>query len=178
MILGLAASFLLGALGRRVCGGAFEQWTGKDIGDLPVRLFFGVTLGAAAALAGVPWYYCLALVPITWVGTTTGNFDGIAMGHGVTDYWTDFFRMSAHGLLSGVLPFLGAWLAGYAVTPIAVAALSIGPCYTIGWLITGIRVRSNWPNGLRSGTEWAECLWGGAMGVGTYVAGVLVSCYC
>jgi len=58
------------------------------------------------------------------------------MGHGVTGYRTDFLRMSAHGLLSGVLPAAGAWLAGYAVSPIAVAALSIGPCYTVGWAIT------------------------------------------
>jgi hypothetical protein len=41
--LSLGLSFLLSAPGRRVAGGALQQWTGRDIGDLPVRIFFGGT---------------------------------------------------------------------------------------------------------------------------------------
>ena len=167
-----ALAFVLGAVGRRVCGGAFQQWTGKDIGDTPVRLFFGVCLGAAALIAGVHWYYCLALIPVTWVGTVTGNFNSMAMGRGGMSYAHDFFGLSLHGLLSGILPAAGAYFAGYGYVAIAIAALSISPLYTLGWAMTGIQGKPSWPLGFRSGTEWGELLWGGAMGLGTLVAAV------
>jgi len=38
--------------------------------------------------------------------------------------------------------------------------------------MTGIQGKPSWPLGFRSGTEWGELLWGGAMGLGTLVAAV------
>lgn len=172
ILLRTALAIVLPGIGRRVCGGAFQQWTGKNVGDTPARLFFGLTVCLAALLAGVTWWWCLALIPVTWVGTVTGNFGGIAMGRSGNPYWRDFAGMTLHGALSGVLPAAGAWWLGYGWWAIAIAALTIAPLYSIGWMASGKAGNPKLPLGLRGGSELGELFWGGAMGLGTFLAGI------
>ena len=47
----LLISGLLGAFGRRICGGLFETWTNLKWGQ-PTRLFFGFTLALSALISG------------------------------------------------------------------------------------------------------------------------------
>ena len=64
-----------------MCGGLYNSITGHASpgGDLPVRIFFALTLAAAAYMGGVVWWVALALIPLNWIGTTTGLFD--LLGH-------------------------------------------------------------------------------------------------
>lgn len=170
-------SFVLGAFGRRIAGGALPQWTPWNAGDQIVRLFFGLTVGVSALLAGVPWYLALALVPATWVGTTTSNFNSMAMGRGGQTMLHDVAGMTLHGVLSAALPALGAWWMGYEWWPIALSGFLIAPLYDLGWRIAGPDGGKGltWmPRGLQVGTEFGELFWGGTVALGTYLA-VLVS---
>jgi len=111
-------------------------------------------------------------MPLNWIGTTTGLFDALAMGRGGNSYWKDFLWMTLHGILSSGPPavlffFLGGWV------PAAIAfagGLIISPCYTIGWSVTGLFGRRNWPKGMQQGTEVAELIWGAVMGVTHFFA--------
>lgn len=91
----------------------------------------GRALAIAAALAGAPIVWAAALVPLTWIGTTTGNFGALDMGRvavsrtqlelapgarlaegppGVFSgiWWPQWRRdvlgMTLHGVLSAILP--------------------------------------------------------------------------
>jgi hypothetical protein len=165
---------LLGAVGRRVCGGLYNSITGQRSpgGDLPVRIFFAVTLALSAYMGGVVWWAALALVPLNWIGTTTGLFDALAMGRGGNSYWKDFLWMTVHGLISSAPPAVlfyftgGFWAAAVAFS----GGLLISPCYSLGWSATGLYGRKGWPKGMQQGTEVAELLWGAVMGVTHFVA--------
>lgn len=164
----LIAAFLLGAIGRRVCGGAFQQWTGRDIGDLPVRLFFGLTLAIAAGLAGALWWQMAAIIPLTWIGAASGNFNSMAMGHGKDSYLHDTLGLSAHGLISGgllALPFLTPGHVGHWWWPL-IGGLSCAGTYEIGWT-WNLQQGPSWVSGP---TQVAELLFGGLMGVALYLA--------
>lgn len=166
------AAFFFGGLGRRVAGGIGEEWLGHKTpgGDTPVRVFFGATVAAAAALGGAVWWHALALVPLTWVGAATGNFNSMAMGRGTSSLGHDILGMTAHGVLSALLPALGAWWLGYSWVWIVGAGLLAAPSYTLGWSVTGLAGKPSWPLGLRSGTEIAEAVWGGLCALGAFLA--------
>jgi hypothetical protein len=172
MFLPLAApaAFSLGGLGRRVAGGAFQQWTGLNIGDLPVRVFFALTVGASGYAGGMLWWHALVLAAATLPGTMTGNFNSMAMGRGTSSLLHDIFGMTAHGVLSALLPALGCWYAGYSWIWVAAAGLLAAPSYMLGWSATGRAGKPGWPLGLRSGTEIAEMVWGGLCGLGALLA--------
>jgi hypothetical protein len=174
----ITASFVLGGLGRRVAGGAFQQWTGKDIGDLPVRLFFGACIALAALLAGATWWVAAFLILAIWAGTTIPLFGGLGMGRSGNDYWQDFGGMTAHGALGmSILMIPAPWL-HINWLPLWLAGLSISPLYTVGWSLThqlpnGSREVAWLPYSLKGGSEVGEVLWGGAVGIGTALAVML-----
>lgn len=175
ILFGLLA-FFLGAFGRRIAGGALPELTPWNAGDQVVRLFFGLTVALAALMGGVSWLLCLAMIPATWVGTTTSNFDSMAMGRGGhNSFARDFAGMTLHGVLSAALPALGAWYMGFAWWPIALSGFLIAPLYDLGWRIspnggTGI----TWmPLFLRVGTAFGEFFWGGAVALLTYFAATI-----
>jgi len=173
----LLVSALLGAVGRRVCGGLYNSITGKRSpgGDLPVRIFFAITLAASAYMGGIIWWAALVLIPLNWVGTTTGLFDALAMGRGGNGYWKDFLWMTLHGVLSSGLPAILFYVVG-GLWPALIAfsgGLVISPCYTVGWCMTGLYGRRDWPKGMQQGTEVAELLWGAAMGGTHFLAALL-----
>jgi hypothetical protein len=168
-------AFVLCGFGRRIAGGCFQDLTGLDIGDLPVRLFFGLTVALAALMAGVTFWWAVALIPITWVGTTTGNFDGTSMGRDTRPYWRDFAGMTLHGVLSIILPTVWAWYFGFALWPIILSGFLIGPCYEAGYrlfpFVPGHAYsRPTWIKGFAAATEWGEIFWGGFIGLGTVLA--------
>ncbi len=170
------AAVLLCALGRRVCGGLYNSITGKRSpgGDLPVRIFFAATLAAAAWFGGLWWVWTLVLIPLNFIGTTTGLFDALAMGHGGNSLAKDFINMTAHGVLSSVPPAIFLLVCGVWPALIVFAGgLVISPCYMLGWSITGLNGRKSWPKGMQQGTEIAELLWGGCMGLAHYGGAVL-----
>lgn len=178
IILSIIYSFVLCGFGRRIAGGGFQGMTGIDIGDLPVRLFFGLTVALSALLVGVPFWWSMAMIPITWIGTTTGNFDGLSMGRAERSYLRDFAGMTAHGILSVIAPCIWAWYLGYAIWPIALSGLLIAPCYEAGYRLCPFvpghaYSRPNWPAGFQAATEWGEIFWGGLVGVGTVLAVLL-----
>ena len=178
-----AASFFLGGVGRRICGGGLNQWvywsqtTDKRVfGDTPTRILWAVCLAVCALLGSAVWWHSLLfaalLVPAEWVGTTTGLFNSLAMGRGDRSFIHDFLGMSLHGVLSVILPGLAAWWLGYGWWWIVISGLVISPCYVAGWSITGRHPNVKFPPGLQMGSDVAEVIWGGVMGLGVFLAAV------
>lgn len=179
---------ILGALGRRIAGGLLNQWAGdtdgvsRVMGDTPARLIYGAALGLAALAGSAAWPVALAMVPAVWVGTTTGNFNGMAMGRAEFSYWHDFWGMTAHGALSAILPVGLAVLAGAAAGSIwiAVDCLLCAPLYAAAWNVAedmGTQAvpassiaRRSLLRGFNGGSELGEAFWGAACALGTFLA--------
>jgi hypothetical protein len=172
LIVAASLAGLLGALGRRVAGGAFQQWSGVDVGDTPARVFFGWTMAVAAWLADpLVWWHPLVLIPLVWIGTTVPNFSSIGMGVAPPrTYWQDFWGLSLHGLLGIAPAALALWWSGYGWCWMVGAGCLIAPLYTIGWRISGLRGKLSFPVGLQGGTELGEAFWGCATGVAVFLA--------
>ena len=179
---------LMGSLGRRVAGGGFTQWTNINLGDLPVRLFFGLMIAVSAFLAGLPLAHAATLIVAGWIGTTIPNFGGIGFGRSGNPWWKDALGLLAHGTIGMlvlalfmVLPMAGATLFavfGQGITlATAIAAVAGGvaivPAYWIGWSISGVSGKASFPLGLRGGSELGEVLWGAAVGVTVALAVVI-----
>lgn len=181
-------AFLLGAVGRRIAGGVLNQWAHKTdgvsrvMGDTPARLIYGAALGLAALMGGAVWWVALVMVPAVWVGTTTGNFNGMAMGRAEFSYWHDFAGMTVHGALAAGFPVALTVYAGAVWGSIWIAAtcLACAPLYTVAWataehLGTQAVPASGVPRrhlllGFNGGSELGEAFWGGACGIGTFLA--------
>jgi hypothetical protein len=175
ILFGLLA-FILGALGRRAAGGLVQDLTGKDIGDLPVRLFYGLTVALAALMGGSMLWVPVLMLPAVFVGTTTGNFDSMSMGHGTYTKWHDYLGMTCHGFLSALLPALVTLLAGHVLGAIGVflaITLLATPSYLVGWSLYTPTSNASWPLGFRPPTPLAEFLWGGLTSLSVYIAFVL-----
>lgn len=176
MIALLPLAALLGAFGRRIAGGILNQWTGHPdsaplMGDIPARLIFGSCIAAGAAMGGAIWWHALALIPAVWAGTTVGNFGSISQGRGGGSPWSQALGELAHGLAGVALPALGAWWLGYPhwwVLPIGGAL--IAPSYWLGWTVSGLYGRPDFPVGLRGGSEIGEALWGACFGCAALLA--------
>lgn len=162
----------LGAVGRRGAGGAYNQWfstgdTARVMGDTPARILYGVTIALAALLGGAPWWQAAGLVPLVWVGTTTGNFHSMGMGRAQTSYLHDCFGMSAHAALSAALPT--AWAYAFAWWWMLGLTMLAAPLYSLGWMISGREGRPSFPIGLRGGSEIGEALWGASCALGAFM---------
>lgn len=166
--MGFIIAAILGALGRRIAGGVFQQWSGLDAGDYPVRAFFGLMLMLSAAIGGYSSWPVLLLVPSTFIGCSL-PVGGIGMGRGnPTRYWHDFWTVTAHGAGNmglAALPYL--WLGGHWWW-LLLAGFAIAPLYELGWRIDESVRRSILPLGLMWGSEWGEALWGAACGVAAW----------
>ena len=186
-ILPLAAAATFGAVGRRVAGGWLNQLAGRPdsrplTGDLPTRIFYGVCIAVAALLGGAAWWLAVLMVPAAWIGTTSGNFHSMAMGRAQTSYLHDVLGMSAHALLSAIVPCLVvllpslvvAWHGGPAPPPrwlwLFGLTMTAAPLYSLGWIISGREGRPGFPVGLRGGSELGEAFWGAACGLGAALA--------
>jgi hypothetical protein len=170
---------LLGAVGRRICGGGLQDLTGLDVGDVPVRVFFGLCLGMAALLGGAGWLVVAVVavgtflscsLPIHWrLGGV--EFGGVAMGRNPAhDWWNDVAGLLLHALLGiGVVGLL-VTVAGGNGWRLVLAALAIVGCYEAGWRITGPVPRSNWPRVVSMGHYWGELFWGALCGLAAGVS--------
>jgi hypothetical protein len=164
---------VLGGLGRRVAGGAFQQWTGLDVGDFPARAFFGLTLTISLMLGHYEWW-CWLIILFTFLGCSIPNFGGIALGRSGNSYRRDALGLTAHGALSmGITALPLAYFHPYGIIYLVLAGCLIVPMYEIGWTLAGVRGRALLPLGLRGGSELGELFWGGTCGVGAYLAGVV-----
>ena len=171
-------SLILGGLGRRIAGGVLNQWFtpigGRVMGDTPARLLYGamVALPLCPAFTHAPWWVPLATIPSVWVGTTTGNWRSMAMGHASTSLMHDLLGMSAHAALSAILPvaiaaYVVHWYALIALVFIMMAA----PLYWLGWEISPSPTGNpKLPLGFRGGSELGEFFWGAATGLGLFLA--------
>ena len=171
----------LGGLGRRVAGGSLNEWFHVDVGDLPVRLFYGAMLGLAALMGGAAWWVALAMILAGWSGQAIGgNFESLAMGREGHSRLHDWLGMSAHGAISAVAPTALVLYAGGIWWMTAVGFLSAALCYEIGWFVaekTGNQVVMGkpmvypwFPPGLQGGTQLAEVFWGAACGAGVFLS--------
>lgn len=180
MIALLPLAMLLGALGRRIAGGAANQWTNHPdsrplMGDLPARLIFGATIAAGALVGGAVWWHAMLLIPAVWIGTTVSNFESISQGRGGGSPWSQALGETAHGLAGVALPMLGAAWFGYAWAAFLIAGLLIAPAYWLGWTVCGLKPRMSFPVGFRVGSEWGEALWGACFGGGAFLAAWVVA---
>lgn len=187
-ILSAFLAIVLGGLGRRIAGGVLNQWAGlsgegdaRVMGDHPARLIFGATVAFSAFLGGCPWKLALILIPCVWVGTTTGNFESMAMGRGSHSKYHDWLGMTAHAVLSAILPALAVFLI-YPALPwwwIGLLPLLAAPGYELGWFISELTGNSpslrqniyynHIPNGFKGGTELGEFFFGGACALGAFL---------
>ena len=176
-------SFLLGGLGRRIAGGALNQWAGlpggvngRVMGDTPARLIYAALIAICASLALAPPLVNPVILVAVWIGSTTGNFDSIGMGRGGHPFWRDYLGMTAHGAICAAillvsLAVLGRfiplpswwWLAGAGFYYAASA-------YELGWIVTGRTGNRRLPVGLQTGSDLAEFIWGGLCGLCTFNA--------
>jgi hypothetical protein len=170
----LPVAAVLCGLGRRVAGGGFTQWTGINLGDLPVRLFFGLMIAVVGLLAGLAWPRAAALIVAGWIGTTIPNFGGIALGRSGNPWFRDAEGLAAHGLIG--MAVLALFIAAYPLWPLSgfgplyVVGMTWGgtaivPAYWIGWSVAGKSGNESLPVGFRGGSEIGECLWGAAVGL-------------
>jgi hypothetical protein len=181
---------ILSGFGRRVAGGAVQQWTGINLGDMPVRLFFGITLAVVALLAGMVWPRALMLIPAGWIGTTIPNFGGIALGRSGNPWWRDALGLTLHGIVGAMVlalvaaapwplptPFsIAAFVDGYSLVSaicVLIAGLLIVPAYEVGWSVAGKSGRASFPLGFRGGTEIGEMLWGTVIGLALMLSALL-----
>ena len=175
-----AIAIILGALGRRIAGGGFQQLTNINVGDTPTRIFFGLMIAACALIVGIHWWLVLlGLTILTFIGSTTGNFNATAMGTGGNPLWKDFLFMSLHGFLSVVGPTIGAWYLGYSWEWILASGLIVSPCYMMGNLLFSVFSKmsgltsgelTGWPAWLCQRVQFSEFIWGGLLGLGTVLA--------
>jgi hypothetical protein len=164
------ASALLGGLGRRVAGGSFEQWTGINLGDYPVRAFFGATL-AAGCFLGSHQLWSLTLILSGFLGCAIPNFGGIGMGRSGNPWQQDAGGLNSHGTYSmGITALPLAYFNWHGLIFIIAAGYAIVPFYELGWRITGKAGRPGLPLGLRGGSELGELFWGAACGIGAFAA--------
>lgn len=166
LILPIAAVF--GAFGRRIAGGLlneiFRPFGPRVFGDIPARLIFGLAIGAAFLLGGTPPLVATLCVVAVYIGSTTGNRDGIDLGRGEGTFWQDFGNLSLHGWDSAMACLvLAGW--GMRFWPFLLGCMLIAPLYEVGYRIGGTRVV-----GLSKPTEIGEALWGAAMGIGAFLA--------
>lgn len=178
-------AFLLGGLGRRIAGGALNQWAGlpggvngRVMGDTPARFIYAGLIAACALLAGGSWKFVPAIVLGTWAGSTTGNFNSIGMGRGGNTLAHDYWGMTAHGTICAALILLALFATLFCPTVVmprlmglAAYGFMLAPeAYMLAWIITGRTGRKWLPVGLRTGSDLAELIWGGFCGLGVYAA--------
>lgn len=181
-------ALIMGAIGRRIAGGILNQWAGlaggntsRVMGDNPARLIFSVLVALSGLLGGAPWLLALLLVPAVFVGTTTGNFNSMAMGRGSYSFAHDFWGMSAHAALSAITPTLLVVAFGlqFYDTPFswwAVGGFTLiaSPLYCIGWIISGKTGNLSLPIGFRGGSELGEAFWGASCALGAFLTFALI----
>lgn len=174
---------IMGAFGRRVCGGGLNQWFkpngGRVTGDLPVRLFFGLMVAISFYLGGAPWYIALSTIITIWIGTTIGFFSSLSWGKDGKHTWVhDMFGLWGHGF-GGILPtFIIAYcwkfipgFEGHLYWPLLLAGLLAPFCYWAGWSISGKDGLKTLPPGFKGGTEIAECFYGAIFALTAFFSG-------
>ena len=195
MLFSILFAIIAGALGRRIAGGVLNTWfapTGRVMGDTPARLIYGALVALAGFVGGASLYMSLAMIVAVWIGTTTGNFDSMAMGRGPTSALHDWLGMTAHAFLSTLAPVLlvisptlllifhGATpsllLNGVAWWYVAGFTVIAAPLYDIGWIITGKSGSTmSLPLGFNLAPEIGEGLWGASCAVGTFLTFALAT---
>lgn len=172
-------SFLLGGLGRRIAGGALNQWAGlpggvngRVMGDTPARLIYAALIAVCASLALAPPLVNPVLLVAVWIGSTTGNFNSIGMGRGGHSFLRDWWGMTAHGAICATIVLAALSIFTTTVAPLPaywwLAPLGFyyaAPAYELGWAITGRYGNSRLPRGLQTGSDLAELIWGGLCGL-------------
>lgn len=185
-------AFLLGGLGRRIAGGALNQWAGlpggvdgRVMGDTPARFIYAGLIAVCAVpgllLGHGTWFAVPAIVFAVWVGSTTGNFESIAMGRGSHSFWHDWVGMTAHGAICAILveaALYGLHMVGLSLPEwrslVGFGFYYAAPAYWLAWCITGRSENKRLPVGLRMGSDLGELIWGGLCGAGVFFAFWLV----
>ena len=172
-LLSIPLGALLGALARRSVGGWLSATIGYDITDPFIRLLWGVLMGAVALAAGAVWWQAAAVVPLLWVGSTTGMFNGFTMGRAPgRNVWKDAACMLLYSTGCVSLLCAAAVLAGYGWSSLCLlgAAVLCPVVYELAWLIPlNIPALGCLP---QDPPPTAELAWGAVVGVA--VAGTVL----
>lgn len=177
---GAVLAIVLSGLGRRVAGGAVEQWSGRDVGDYPVRAFFGLTLAFSVWLGNwtLPWWVVLLVIPSVFFSCSIPNFEGIALGRGAatggTSWREDALGLWWHGLIGMAIPAVVVGLCAHGSNwwLFIVAGLLIVPAYEAGWKLWDKRFLYYMPEGLKGGSEAGELFWGACCGLCAWGVGL------
>lgn len=161
----LPVAAVLGALGRRVAGGLFQDLTHINTGDMPVRAFYGLMLGAVAYLGGFE-LWSLAIAAAVFVGSCLGSPE---VAHGLPSK-LGYVLSALTGLWNYASVIGVAYFAHHYAGMGVIAAGSLSAALLVA-LFYGHN--TNGPVGFRGWTELWECAWGALMGVSVFLAGSL-----
>lgn len=161
---------------------------GKDLGDTPVRLLWGllVALPVAPLLSHQPWAVgaCAAICVAVWAGSTWGyGKTGMQMGRGghsaaaptASAWGRDAAQVLLHGAVGMALPALVAfWATGGIPWTILLAGVLCPLAYELAYRfplhIPRLGCLNDPSRGLIDPCPTAELLWGGVVGLGTAMA--------
>jgi hypothetical protein len=155
-------------------------------------LFYGATIGGAAAIGGADWRFCIALGIGVWLGHILGLHDSAGMGrygdqnelfklwgqgtwsssvdgkiHSKPGFVLSFLGMLAYGLLTVAVGF-GAtylpWFWTYRGWPLIAAAAAVPVIYTLTWVVFD-KKPYGWPRGAEPPLALAEWFVGAGFGI-------------
>lgn len=169
-LLAIPLGLILGAFARRSVGGWLSKTIHYDITDPFIRLMWACLMALVAFSAGLIWWQSLAIIPIFWVGSTTGMFSGFTMGRkNGRNIWLDTGCMLVYG--SGCLIPLAVAAFFVGLTPLFLisAAVLCPVIYELAWLfpleIPALGCYHNDPVYLTDPPPTAELFWGAIVGM-------------
>jgi hypothetical protein len=173
----IVEAIIASAIGRRVAGGGFQDVTGINTGDYPVRAFWGLMCCVGLVGHGLPWWSYPAMVLAVFLGCAVPihfrqlGIGGTLNGRGPQSAWTDVSGLTLHGVGNMILPALLVWYLGGAWVWILLAGVTIAGWYEIGMRIgNGGTGRPGWPSVIGSGPPIGELCWGAGVGLAIALA--------
>lgn len=170
----IAAAAVFG-LGNRIRGGLFPIPGGTQVGRM---VGWGLPVGAAAALGGMPWWAAMLMALGAFLGCCVGQYGGLSLNHrGPPPAVSPWLTMTAWGVARVAGAALVLWWFG-GVWPWRIVALSGLACAPIYWVVWHVPTWCylkgfGYGDGPATGfdpPELAELLHGAVMGVALALA--------
>lgn len=138
---------VLSGFGRRFQGGLLSQWCNKDLGDVPVRILWGLICAAIAFIFSASLLLSAIIGIGIFVGSTLGYWGSMKagtlsgghslfLGYSSKLFWKDMGFLTLHGFLGTIIPTIAIWWFGFTWWPILIAGLLCGPLYRLAYIWT------------------------------------------